>query len=288
MSNKKLFTLTKNSLLLAITILIPAFTLFSINSLYSAQAGEIIFDQKPLKKQAYKETWVNSFSQFNNFKGFDYTGKLKQVYNTENQYQQNGSFFVTAQKKNTINPLYNSTSGESRLNTYSAPYSGGRLELKEKFQFGHLQIRAKLPNISGTLPAFWLINNDPAEGYSEIDMLEVPGTEKGNAYSAVHWGSNQSVLKNKWGVRKMPTISNDYHWYDIYRFPDYAVVLYDGVKVMEYDPRVSQLPNGRIPLNDPMNLIINFNIGDKWAGQMDDNKLPAAIEIKEISIRHYK
>ncbi|MGL4758285.1 MAG: glycoside hydrolase family 16 protein [Patescibacteria group bacterium] len=288
MNSKNFKNLRKNLIILLITSILPATIYFYMNGAYESKASEVVYDQMQLKRKAYKETFANSLSQFDNFLGFDYTGKFKQIYNKENQYENNGSIFVSAQKKYTVNPKYDYKSTDPRLNTYSANYSGGQLILKEKFQYGHLQIKAKVPNVPGTLPAFWLINTDPNEGYSEIDLLEVPGTEKSNAYAAVHWGYSQSTLKNKWGVRKMPTIDSNYHWYDIYRFPDQVVILYDGVKVLEYDPRVSQLANGRIPLNDPMNLVINFNIGDKWSGVIDDNKLPAAIELKEVSIRHYR
>jgi beta-glucanase (GH16 family) len=290
MTLKNSISIFKNSLLISMIILLPtiSYLMWTESFTISSKASEVIFDQARIKRQAYKESYPDSLSDYENFLGFDYTGKLKQIYNNENQYEKNGSIFLSAQNKYTVNPTYNYQSNDPRHSTYSANYSGGKLMLKEKFTYGHLQIRAKIPNIPGTLPAMWLINNDNPNLYSEIDILEVPGTEKNNAYAAVHWGPNQWSLKNKWGMRKMPTISSDYHWYDIYRYPDYTVILYDGVKVLEYDPRVSTLANGTIPLNEPMQLVFNFNIGDKWAGEVDNSKLPAAMEIAEVSIRHYR
>lgn len=270
--------------------IVPAVAVLAFSNSFNvfSDAAEVVFNQGSLKKPAYKETYVNSLNQFDNFLGFDYTGKFKQIYNKENQYTSNGSIFISAQKKYTVNPMFDYSSGDKRANTYSAQYSGGKLMLKEKFQYGHLQIRAKVPNVPGTLPAFWLINNEPHDGYAEIDLMETPGSEKQNSYGAVHWGPNQWDTKNTWGSRKMPTISSDFHWYDLYRFPDRIVMLYDGVKVLDMNPQVSKLANGKVPLNDPMSVYLNFNIGDKWSGQLDDKQLPAAIEIKEMSIRHYK
>jgi beta-glucanase (GH16 family) len=270
--------------------IVPAVAVLALSNSFNvfSDAAEVVFDQSSLKRPASSETYITSLDQFDNFLGFDYTGKLKQIYNTENQYMSNGSIFISAQKKYTINPTFDYNSGDQRKNTYSAQYSGGKLMLKEKFQFGHLQIRAKVPNVPGTLPAFWLINNEPHEGYAEIDLMETPGSEKQNAYAAAHWGPTQWETKNTWGMRKMPTLTSAYHWYDLYRFPDRIVMLYDGVKVLDFNPQVSKLANGKVPLNDPMSVYLNFNIGDKWSGQMDDKQLPSAIEIKEMSIRHYR
>ncbi len=290
MTFNKTLPILKNTLLLSMIVILPSVTylLWSDALNLTSKASEVVFDQSRLKRTPYKETYADDLSYFENFLGFDYTGKFKQIYNKENQYEKNGSIFISAQQKYTVNPTFNYQSTDKRANTYDAQYSGGKLILKEKFQYGHLQIKAKVPNIPGTLPAFWLINMDDPSSYGEIDLLEVPGSEKGNAYAAIHWGKDQSSLKNKWGMRKMPTISTESHWYDVYRFPDYIAVLYDGVKVLELDPRVSALPNGKIPLNEPMKLVMNFNIGDKWAGTMDNSKLPAAIEVEEVSIRHYR
>jgi beta-glucanase (GH16 family) len=288
MTNNQI-TILKTTLIITSVIVFTAISLTKISNINTeAQRPEIVFNQNEIKQKPYKETFANQLDDYDNFVGFDYTGKFKQIYNQDNQYQQNGSIFISAQKKDTINPMYDNESNDARINTYSADYSGGKLVLKEKFQYGHLQIRAKVPNIAGTLPAFWLINEEPHEGYAEIDIMELPGSEKANAYSSIHWGPNQSNTNNQWGVRNMPTISDRYHWYDLYRFPDRIVVLYDGVKVLEVDPRISQLANGKIPLNDPMSVILNFNIGDKWSGQLEDKQLPAAIEIKELTIRHYR
>ena len=82
-----------------------------------------------------------------------------------------------------------------------APYTSARLTTqgKESFQYGRIDIRAKVPYGQGVWPALWMLgDNFSSAGWptcGEIDIMELIGGEGYNdrtVYGTAHWSNNGS------------------------------------------------------------------------------------------------
>ncbi|KXS20472.1 glycoside hydrolase family 16 protein [Gonapodya prolifera JEL478] len=86
-------------------------------------------------------------------------------------------------------------------------WTSGKVQTQGKrtFQFGRIDVRAKVPTGSGTWPAIWLLgafsNAWPYQG--EIDMLEYAGNKGPYCYSTLHtqarnWQYGNQLTNNVW------------------------------------------------------------------------------------------
>lgn len=67
-------------------------------------------------------------------------------------------------------------------------YTSGMVETRGKllFKYGRVEVRAKLPAGKGLLPAIWMLSDD---GRSEIDIMEMIGSEPNIIYGVNHYRS---------------------------------------------------------------------------------------------------
>jgi beta-glucanase (GH16 family) len=244
---------------------------------------------KIIKVPSYASSVVypTTVDYWNVIEGFDYSGNLKQIYNKENFEFKNGEIIMKAKKELTTNPVYSDKIDDERFYTKTAPYAGTKFILKDKFQWGHISFTAKFPNSSGTMPAIWLFDEVKGKHFTEIDLFEIPGSEKNNVYGVTHYGTDFKNFKSDHKSMNIPTLSTSYHKYDVYKTPEKVVTMIDGKIVYERNISNSVLSNGVNGLNEPLNLVMNLNIGDKWAGSIDDSKLPATMSIKDMTIEKY-
>ena len=70
---------------------------------------------------------------------------------------------------------------------------------KESWQYGRIEVRAKLPHGKGVWPAIWMLGTNISEvgwpACGEIDIMEFIGKEPGNIYGTLHYaegGKHQS------------------------------------------------------------------------------------------------
>ncbi|MEO1714591.1 MAG: glycoside hydrolase family 16 protein, partial [Bacteroidota bacterium] len=124
-------------------------------------------------------------------------------------------------------------------------HTSARLNSKYVFQYGRVEVRAKLPFGPGTWPAIWMlgqnINEDGGywdlEGYGttpwpacgEIDIMEHWGTNQNYVQSATHTPSSFGATINH-GGQIIPTVSDEFHVYTLVWSPDKLVFGVDGVK----------------------------------------------------------
>jgi beta-glucanase (GH16 family) len=251
-----------------------------------SKSVEAIFAPTKSSKTISNTIYPTSQQYWDIFQGFDFSGKMKQIYNSENHEFRDNSIILSAKKELTYNPLYSTTIDDQRYYTKNADYAGSKLMLKQKFHYGHISFQAKIPNISGILPAVWLLNQD-ANNFTEIDLLEVPGSEKNNVYGVTHYGPNYASLSSDHRKMNIPTLSTQFHKYDMYKTPEKISVFIDGNLLYEKNVSNAIKYNGINGLDQPLQLIINLNIGDSWAGTIDDSQLPVSMTIKDIMIEEY-
>jgi beta-glucanase (GH16 family) len=134
---------------------------------------------------------------------------------------------------------------------HTKQFTSARLNSKFTFQYGRVEIRAKLPMGPGTWPALWMLgkNIDEDGGYwdnegfgttpwpacGEIDIMEHWGTNPGYVSSATHTPSSFGGTVNV-GGQNLPTYATDFHVYSLEWTAEKLVFAVDGVEHFTYNP----------------------------------------------------
>lgn len=82
---------------------------------------------------------------------------------------------------------------------YTKQYTSARLNSKYSFEYGKVEVRAKLPTGVGTWPAIWMLGKNIDEDGAYWDNLgygTTPWPECGEIDIMEHWGSNQNYVQS--------------------------------------------------------------------------------------------
>ncbi len=207
--------------------------------------------------------WGNNELQY-------YTNK-----DTQNAVVRNGLLVITARKQDKENRNYTS----AKLLTRGI----------REFQYGRIEVHAKLPAGRGTWPAIWMLGtNSKQVGWpdcGEIDIMEHVGYNKDSLFGTVHSGTYNHVKGTQKG--KGIFIAEPYtkfHTYAIDWSSEQIDFLLDG-KVY-YTVKNEHLTTKEWPFNQPFYLILNLAIGGGWGGKMgvDNSIFPAVMEVDYVRV----
>lgn len=180
-----------------------------------------------------------------------------------------------------------------------AQYSSGKINTKDNFsfQYGRVDIRAKLPTGNGVWPALWMLPEDSVYGAwaasGEIDIMEAKGRLPGTTSGAVHFGGQWPVNRYIAGEYHFPqgqTFANDYHVYSMIWEEDNMKWYVDGkffFKVSRdqwYSVAAPNNPNA--PFDQPFYLIMNLAIGGHFDGGLspDPSDIPATMQVDYVRV----
>lgn len=193
----------------------------------------------------------------------------KQIYTTNNHQLKKGMLIIQAKKEGEI---YTST----RITT----------KAKKEFQYGRMEVRAKLPLGKGIWPAFWMLgSNSSSVGWpqcGEIDILEYVGKEPHMVYTSLHTNdSHGNTINSK--KTKIPTIEEGFHIYAIDWSKDKIEFFVDNNSVYTFQPEVKN--ENTWPYNQPFYFIINMAIGGNFGGPaIDDAIFPQQFIIDYVKV----
>ena len=172
-------------------------------------------------------------------------------------------------------------------------YTSARLNSKFAFQYGKIEIRAKLPSGIGTWPAIWTlgknINENGAywdnQGYGttswpacgEIDIMEHWGYNQNYVQSATHTPSSYGGTVNI-GGQVIPNASSEFHTYTLLWYPDKLIFSVDGNIHYIYKP--IELNNDTWPFSEEQYLLLNFAI----LPDIDPNFVADTLEVEYVRI----
>jgi beta-glucanase (GH16 family) len=196
-----------------------------------------------------------------------------QLYTNKNHQLKDGKLIITAKKQDA---LYTST----RITT----------KAKKEFQYGRIELRAKLPIGKGLWSAFWMLgaNIDKAgwPACGEIDILEYVGKEPKTVFTSLH-------TKDSYGntINTQKTVINDietgFHLYAINWTVDSIEFFVDNMLVYTFKPK--EKTEEIWPFNQPFYLIINLAIGGNFGGpEVDDTIFPQEFIIDYIKVYQEK
>lgn len=190
-----------------------------------------------------------------------------------------GKLIITAQKVNDNMEPGSYTS--SRIKTQS----------KKEFQYGRIEIRAKLPSGRGIWPAIWMLgSNFQSSGWpacGEMDIMEYVGYEPNTVHSTVHTLSGSGV-NGSGSSMTLETCEEDFHNYGLI-WTEKKLVFYidtpDNV-IHTYAP-ASKTPE-TWPFDQPGFIILNVAVGGTWGGAqgIDNSIFPQSMEIHYVRVYH--
>ncbi|MFM7839695.1 MAG: family 16 glycosylhydrolase [Chitinophagaceae bacterium] len=153
-------------------------------------------------------------------------------------------------------------------------YTSARLisKGKKEFQYGRIDIRAKLPKGKGIWPALWMLGknissvNWPACG--EIDILEMLGQEPQKIYASTHWGLNTAGHKYYTTSFQSSAGSFDekFHVYSLLWTVDQIRILVDDREFYRLDKAGF---TDTYPFDKPFFFLLNVAVGGNWPGSPD-------------------
>ncbi|SIT95996.1 Glycosyl hydrolases family 16 [Epilithonimonas bovis DSM 19482] len=149
-------------------------------------------------------------------------------------------------------------------------YTSAKLVTKNTFpfQYGSIEVRAKLPKGKGTWPAIWMLSQNlkkwPDDG--EIDIMEHVGYHEGFIHGSVHTKKYNHII----GTQKTDTIivkdaTKKFHIYRADWSPDKIEMYVDNHHYFTYVNTEKTYESW--PFDQPFYLIINQAVGGNWCGK---------------------
>jgi beta-glucanase (GH16 family) len=150
------------------------------------------------------------------------------------------------------------------------PYLTGGIYSRNKFafQYGRIEIRAKLDPAYGAWPAIWMKSDKdiyPNQHNGEMDIVERLNHED-SAYQTTH--NHYTITLKQDAPRKYakaPIKPSDYNVYSVSWFPDKLVYAINGVISYVY-PKIPGAGTYQWPFDQPFYLIIDQQLEGSWPG----------------------
>ena len=197
-------------------------------------------------------------------------GNNEQEYYTSrssNVYVSNGTLKIVANKE-----AYNGSNYTSARMKTQGLYS---------FQYGRMDVMAKLPASTGTWPAIWMLGNDittagwPACG--EIDIMEQNGSAKSTIFGTLHYPTEKNP-NGDGATQSLSTASTAFHKYS-------TIWSATSIQLLIDDVVYYTLPNSSsIPFNQNFFVILNIAMGGNFGGSIDPAFTTDQMEIDYVRI----
>ena len=186
---------------------------------------------------------------------------------TDNAVVSNGTLKIIAKKES-----YNGSA-----------YTSARLLTKGlfSFQYGKIEVRAKLPAGKGTWPGIWMLGNNistagwPACG--EIDIMEQSGSDKNTVLGTMHYPTQKNQYGDG-GTTTVSTASSEFHRYA-------TIWSAASIQMLVDDVVYYTLPNSSgLPFNQNFFVILNLAMGGNLGGTIDPAFTTDQMEIDYVRV----
>lgn len=174
-------------------------------------------------------------------------------------------------------------------------YTSARLVTKGKgdWQYGRVEVKAKLPSGRGTWPAVWMLASTtplrwPDDG--ELDIMEHVGFDPGVVHANIHTKAyNHSIKTNKGNKVSVPDATRAFHVYSMEWDAEKIVFLLDGNAYFTFANDKRNNPD-TWPYNQPFHLLLNVAVGGNWGGMqgIDDGIFPQRMEVDYVRVYQQK
>jgi len=193
----------------------------------------------------------------------------KQFY-TDQNYQVKDGFFTISAKLN-----------EGKYTSTKITTKG-----KKEFQYGKIEVRAKLPKGKGIWPAAWMLGSNIDEAgwplCGEIDILEYVGRLPETIFTTLHTADSHGNSKNT-KKEQISGIEEGFHIYAIDWNKDRIEFYIDQQLFYTFRPEEKNIETW--PFDQPFYLILNMAVGGHFGGKEIDNSIfPQSFIIDYIKV----
>lgn len=172
----------------------------------------------------------------------------------------------------------------------TVPYLTGGVNTKGKFayQYGKVEIKAKLESAKGAWPAMWMLADQPKYGKyprnGEIDLMEHLNFED-QMYQTVH-SYYTLELKEKTNppyYKTSPVEAGEFNIYGLEWFPDKLVFTLNRSETFVY-PKLNDVDSSQWPFDQPFYIMIDQQLGGSWVGEVDPTDLPVQMIVDWVKV----
>lgn len=245
----------------------------------------VSFTRQPAAHSPLKLVWADEFnytglpdsSKWNYDIGGDGWGNHELEYYTskrlENARVENGNLVIEARKEKWQNNNYTS----ARLVTKG----------KASWQYGKIEVRARLPKGTGTWPAIWMLaTKDPMHwpDDGEIDIMEHVGFHQGYIHGSVHCKKyNHVIHTQKTDTVIVKDCSEKFHVYSLEWTADSIKIAVDGQVYFSF---ANEHSYDAWPFDNNMHLLLNQTVGGDWGGAkgIDQDIWPQRMEVDYVRV----
>lgn len=162
-------------------------------------------------------------------------------------------------------------------------YSSSRITTMDKFEFqyGRVEVRAKLPEGGGVWPAIWMLGaNFDEVGWpetGEIDIMEYKGNEPDIVHGSLHFPGNfggNAVTE----TTMVENASDEFHNYTVEWTEDQIIFAVDNKIFHVFDNTENT------PFHSPFFLILNVAMGGTFGGEIDPAFEQSAMEVDYVRV----
>ena len=243
----------------------------------------------------YKLVWHDEFevdgapnpADYNFEKGFQ-RNEEAQWYQSANTSVQGGLLVIEARKETVQNPNYTG-SGDWKTTRKTAEYTSSSLTTSghQSFQYGHFELRARIPTEAGMWPAWWTLGVSgqwPSNG--EIDIMEF---YQSKLLANVACGTD-TAWQAKWDSSTKSLASLGANWASQFHvwtmdWDDQNIVLsVDGQQLNTTSLSSMLNPDGKSPFTQKAYLLVNLAIGGQNGGDPANTTFPKRYEIDYLRV----
>ena len=223
-----------------------------------------------------------------------------QWYKKENASIKDGVLYLEGRREIVPNDRYEEGSRSWRQNREFAEYTSACIKTRDKFsfQYGILEVRAKIDTNMGMWPAIWTLGDErrwPACG--EVDVMEyyrIKGEPTILANAA--WVSDASNNRAVWNSSKIPYskfTENDPSWHEKFHIwkmdwtEDHIRLYLDDQLLNETDLAKTANSDGFNPFKQPHYILLNLAIG-AHGGDPSGTEMPKTYLVDYVRVYQKK
>lgn len=174
-------------------------------------------------------------------------------------------------------------------------FSSARLISKADWQYGKVEVKAKLPTARGTWSAIWMMpggwsfNDGNWPDIGEIDIMEHVGHDLGVIHASAHSKDYQWQKKTqKTDTIHISTVHEQFHSYIVEWSPEVLKFYVDDQLYLIYENE--GLGESKWPYDKPFYLILNVAVGGAWGNLqgIDEASFPQTMEVDEVKVYQLK
>lgn len=208
-----------------------------------------------------------------------------QPFGSDNAYVEDGKLHIVARLK-----------GEGQN---VGDYTSARMNSKQSFTYGRMEIRAKMPNHQGNgiWPALWMLGRNIGEvgwpNCGEIDIMEYISSKPDSTLQTIHTVANNHMngTQISTGFFELKTIEEQFHNYGIL-WTEESLKFYidDPSNITLTFDRPEEYNQDNWPFDKPFYFLMNIAVGGGLGGLkgVDDSIFPATMEVDYVRVWQLK